>query len=507
MYPIHIKGKCGGIKEVKDVQDWIAVKRLFKRGAKIKQIAKQLKMSKNTVKALLRLEAEPKYERTVNVSKIDPFKDQIRSWFLGPEYDFIGTRIYKELLKIGYSGSITPLYRFLKTLKDEKKDVSKKATVRIETPPGDQAQFDWSPYKMVIDNEIKEVYCFTMVLCICRMKSVVFSLTCDAEAIYEAIQELFADLGGVTQELVIDNPKSLVLDNDGENEPKFNLNALRLAAHLGTELNPCNPYRARTKGKIEKPYQYIEEQFVKGNTFKSMTELNIAGKEFVRNWCKQVHGTTKRIPEEFFKEEQPYLLPLPDKRFINETLIKRSVSLDSLVSIGTNKYSVPVKYVGKEVQYRIVYGYKIELYDMKMNLIEAPEAINGKNEVFRIDDHYTPISNKIPKSIPEIKRQFGKTFRSGEIYLEKASKSLQQPSYHARQILKLTELYTVESLNKILDYCVKNNIYDIEAVKEVLKEKYIDIVLGEQSGKTGPSPGISNSLVRDLSYYEGGGQN
>ncbi len=109
-----------------------------------------------------------------------------------------------------------------------------------------------------------------------------------------------------------------------------------------------------------------------------MTELNIAGKKFIRDWCKQIHGTTKRIPEEFFKEEQPYLLPLPKNRFINESLSKRSVSLDSLVSINTNKYSVPVRYVGKEVQYRVIYGYKIEIYDMKMNLIDVPEIIQGR---------------------------------------------------------------------------------------------------------------------------------
>ena len=492
---------------MRDVKDWITAKRLFKRGIKIKQIAKQLKISKNTVKSLLKHETEPKYKRSTYPSIIDPFKEQIRVWFLSPEYNFIGTRIYKELIKVGYKGSIGSVYRFLKTLNEEKSEISKKATVRIETPPGDQAQFDWSPYKMVIDNEIKEVYCFTMVLCACRMKAIVFSLTCNAEAIYEAIQELFADLGGVTQELIIDNPKALVIENEGASEPKFNLNALRLATHLGIELNPCNPYRARTKGKIEKPYQYIEEQFIKGNTFKNMTELNIAGKKFIQDWCKQIHGTTKRIPEEFFKEERLHLFPLPKKKFINEALAKRSVSLDSLVSINTNKYSVPVRYVGKEVQYRIVYGYKIEIYDMKMNLIDVPKIIEGRNEVFRIDEHYTPISNKVPKSIPEIKRQFGKTFKYGEIYLEMASKSLQQPSYHARQILKLTELYTIESLDKILDYCVKNSIYGIEAIKEVLKDKYIDIVLGDQTSRADTSSSTKNSLVRDLSYYEGGGQN
>jgi transposase len=77
----------------------------------------------------------------------------------------------------------------------------------------------------------------------------------------------FKKLGGITLELIIDNPKALVISNEAGSETTYNLNALRMAAHLGTELNACNPYRARTKGKIEKPYQYIEEQFIKGNSY------------------------------------------------------------------------------------------------------------------------------------------------------------------------------------------------------------------------------------------------
>ena len=83
---------------------------------------------------------------------------------MDPEYNFIGTRIFNELKKLGYTGSIGPIYRFLKTLNEEKREISRKATIRFETPLGEQAQFDWSPYKMVIDNEIKEVYCYTMIL-------------------------------------------------------------------------------------------------------------------------------------------------------------------------------------------------------------------------------------------------------------------------------------------------------------------------------------------------------
>lgn len=135
-----------------------------------------------------------------------------------------------------------------------------------------------------------------------RKKAVCFSLTVDAEAIYEAIQELFDDLGGITQELLIDNPKALVIDNNprSEDEIKYNPHALLLAAHLGTELNACNCYWPRTKGKCEKPFQYIEEQFIKGNRFTSMEDLNIRGKNFITEWNNEVHNYYKTYSRRVF---------------------------------------------------------------------------------------------------------------------------------------------------------------------------------------------------------------
>ena len=77
---------------------------------------------------------------------------------------------------------------------DIKDHISSKATVRHESPPGDQAQFDWSPYNVPVDGVIITVYCFSMILSASRKKAVCFSLKADAAAIYEAIQELFEDL-------------------------------------------------------------------------------------------------------------------------------------------------------------------------------------------------------------------------------------------------------------------------------------------------------------------------
>ncbi|MEL7596950.1 MAG: helix-turn-helix domain-containing protein [Clostridiaceae bacterium] len=76
---------------MKEVQDWITVNRLFKQGVPIRQIARQLKMSRNTVKRLLSLKEEPKYFRNNYESKVDKYKDDICIWYLDPLYNFNGT--------------------------------------------------------------------------------------------------------------------------------------------------------------------------------------------------------------------------------------------------------------------------------------------------------------------------------------------------------------------------------------------------------------------------------
>jgi transposase len=253
----------GDKTKVKDLRDWHTVKNMYNKGVPIKQIARELKMSKNTVKSLIKKEEEPKYIRKTQPTKVDEYKDDIRKWYLEKQYSFNGTRIYSELLKLGYKGGINPVYRFLETLNDERIMISRRASQRFETPPGDQAQFDWGEYEVYIGSRRTKIYCFTMVLSHSRKKAAVCSLSVNAAAIYEAIQDLFIELGGVTKELLIDNPKALVLSHKKDEEVVFNDGALKLVTYLKTELNACLPLRPRTKGKIEKPNQYIEEQFLR----------------------------------------------------------------------------------------------------------------------------------------------------------------------------------------------------------------------------------------------------
>jgi transposase len=499
----------GGKTKVKDLRDWHTVKNMYNKGVPIKQIARELKMSKNTVKSLIKKEDEPKYSRETRPTKVDKYKDNIRKWYLEKEYSFNGTRIYNELCKLGYEGTINPVYRFLETLDDERILISKRASQRFETPPGDQAQFDWGEYEVYIGARKTKIYCFTMVLSYSRKKAAVCSLTVNGSAIYEAIQDLFTELGGVTKELLIDNPKALVLSHKKGEEVVFNDAALKLVTYLKTELNACLPLRPRTKGKVEKPNQYIEEQFIKGSSFNSMEELNFDIKYFMRAWNMKTHGTTRRVPDEMFEEEKPLLISLRDKLIIDSDLEVRTVSTDSFVMIDTNRYSIPVKYVDKKVKVRTVYGYKLEIFDLDLSLIKSYPLLNGKYNRHEDPTDYDAIASKIPRSIPEIRRVFEVTFKHGSEFYELASKVTRQAHFHAREFLKLKDLYSVEDLDIILKHCVQNNIFKIETMKSVIKEKYLELIIEHDKTQLSLLKKNENKhtvrnekeLVRHLSYY------
>ena len=493
------------------LQDWAAVQKVYKQTHSIRGTARILKISRNTVKKLLTMEEEPTYHRTNYKSCLDEYKEIIIEWRCEP-FEFNGTRIFKELKKRGYSGSIGPVYRFLQRVDEDVGLISSKATVRIETPPGDQAQFDWSEYSMTIGNRERKVYCFAMILAASRKKAVCFSLKVDAAAIYEAIQELFDDLGGVTLELLIDNPKALVIENNpkSEEEVRYNSQALMLAKHLGTELNACPCYWPRKKGKIEAPFHYLEEQFIKGNAFATMEELNRWGKEFVNNWCDEVHGTTKRIPNQhYLLEEKGTLLPLPKTRYRIKKLQRRIISPDSFISIGGSKYSVPVKYVGKTLQFRVTYGFRIEIYDMEENLILTLEASDEKHAVKADPSHYEAIAKPVSTSIPQIRRDFSARFTNGKRYLDAAGRMFDQPTHHARKIMLLADLYDDATLDQLIGYCVDNDKMDITAFKGILKEYNAGkLALPDlESGRMEPAGGMvyrdeNPALTRDCSYYE-----
>jgi hypothetical protein len=153
----------------------------------------------------------------------------------------------------------------------------------------------------------------------------------------------FEALGGVPEQVLYDRMRTVFNREDPDSgHIVFNRTLLEFARHYGYLPKACRPYRAKTKGKVERPFRYIREDFFLGRSFRNLEDLNTQ----FRQWLDQVgnvrvHATTRRVVAEHFAEERPKLQPLPAGPFQAVLRLERRVSRDGMVSVGGNLYSVP----------------------------------------------------------------------------------------------------------------------------------------------------------------------
>jgi len=158
----------------------------------------------------------------------------------------------RNLGSLGYAGSLSSLHRYIADLKADDA-ISKKATTRVETEPGEQMQYDWKEWVLPVAGHSIKVYLHELVLCYSRKKYYAVSLRITTADILRAIVEGVYFFGGAASMLVTDNPKQIVIERKS-GQPRFSDEFLALCGTFGVEPFLCAPYRARTKGKVERPF-------------------------------------------------------------------------------------------------------------------------------------------------------------------------------------------------------------------------------------------------------------
>ncbi len=164
----------------------------------------------------------------------------------------------------------------------------------------------------------------------------------DLQTLLRCHMQAFDALGGTPIEILYDRMKTAVTGEDDAGHIIYNRSLLALARHYHFQPRACRPYRAKTKGKVERPFSYIRQDFFLGRAFRNLDDLNaqlIGWLDTVAN--ARVHGTTQRVVAEAFAAEQPELQTLPDHRFDAVLKLERRVSHDGFVAVGGNYYSVP----------------------------------------------------------------------------------------------------------------------------------------------------------------------
>ena len=186
------------------------------------------------------------------------------------------------------------------------------------------------------------IWLFSLVLGHSRHLFARFVLRQTLEEVVRCHLAAFQALGGVPREILYDRMKAAVIDADAQGRAIFNKTLLDLAAHFGFSPRACKPYRAKTKGKVERPFRYIRQDFFLGRSFRNLEDLNGQLHDWLdRTANRRRHGTTRRLIDEAFAKEQQVLQPPPAVPFRSLLRLERRITRDGMISVDGNLYSVP----------------------------------------------------------------------------------------------------------------------------------------------------------------------
>jgi transposase len=257
-------------------------------------------------------------------------------------------RLLKENhgIDVGY----TTIKRYLRT---EFSFGRTKATVRIETPPGEEAQVDFGYAGLMYDPEAqkrRKTWAFIMTLSSSRHKFVRFVFHQDTAMWLDCHERAFAVFGGVPKRIILDNLKSGVLKTDLY-DPTINRAYADMERFFGFVADPAKVGMAQHKGKVERAVPIVRKHLLAGRTF---TDINDANQRAL-HWCREeigmeVHGTTKKKPyPTFLTDERPRLIPLPPTPFERPLWKECTVHPDHHIVFDKSYYSLPTRYIGKKV--------------------------------------------------------------------------------------------------------------------------------------------------------------
>lgn len=464
------------------MEDWVSIRNIRAKNPKLgtRKIAELLGISRNTVKKALSSDDMPTYKsRKVAINEyVLPFEDFIKQSFLKKKLK--ASRILKDIKSKGYKGSQYALYAYirneLKPIKDEVSTNNPNAYKSYQTAPGEQIQFDWAQYTVNIADNLVKVYIHQTILGYSRYKCYSVSLSITQSDVLNALEESFIFFGGVCERIQIDNAK-VFIDNASRDNLVWNKRFLHFCGFYGIKPTRSLPVHPWSKGKVEKPFDYVENHFIMGNEFKDFNDLQQRLKTFQDETNSLVHSSTKKVTKVMFEqEEQLSLNPLPIdrqtgeiRRYVGFKEEFRKVTKDSLISYKGNKYSVPHYFASKEVWLKVLYGTKLQIFSSKNKLIATHTICLSKGEVIIDKEHYKGYRNigldTIAKSTSRLKTRFANYTRIDQFIQNVKVQKRINVSDHLQKIANLFEYYDDSDCIMAMEECFTLNIFNATIIK------------------------------------------
>lgn len=485
------------------MEDWVTIKNLKAKNPKMgtRTIAKLLGISRNTVKRALKQEQPVRYERKPSINAhLKPFVDLIDQLYWQKKLS--GSRILEELRSKGFKGSQSAFYRYLAKIKSKQS----KFYQSYETAPGEQSQFDWSPYTVTIDQLLTRVYVFSYINGFSRYTVFEASLSVHQSSVFEALENGFYESGGVPERVQTDNASCFV-KNASKTHFEWNSHYLAFCGHFGFRPTRSLPGHPWSKGKVEKTFSYLENHFIAANQFESFEDFYNRLKQFQDVFNKRIHQTTKHVPLKSLEKEKPLFIPLPKQRYVGIKQEVRKATSDCLISFNGNRYSVPWMFATRLVWIKVSHGYYLEIYSQENRCIARHKLVTGKGQVIINSEHFKGNKNT-HGNWKRLALMFNQRYPGYQQFLDKlqAQKRI-NARYHLGRILDISAYYSPEQVVQTIEAALEYNVFNFFFFQGYLENHF------KQDIQVSGNPDLlkqfkqKTSVVRNLKEYalkEGG---
>ena len=329
---------------------WREVRRMAReKRLPISEIARPLDLDRKTVRRCLKQGEWQSYQRSPRTGTLLAE----HAGFLeerAPAVRYSAQVLFQELKERGYRGGYDTVKRFVQPLRTAEA-IAERASVRFETPPGHQSQIDWGSARVHFRHQPVVLHLFVLTLGYSRRHYMEPTLDEQVPQLLDAHERAFDHFGGHTREHLYDRPRTICRP-DGQGGVIWNPTFQSFARYWGFEPRLCRPYRARTKGKVESGVKYLKRNFLAGRAFVDLADTREQWVQWNATVADvRVHGTTHQAPLARFADEQGHLMPRAARPgFKLEARFPRIVADDFLVSLDTNRYSVPFTLIGHAVE-------------------------------------------------------------------------------------------------------------------------------------------------------------
>ena len=438
---------------------------MHKRGVTQRAIARQLKVSRNTVKNVLRA---PEEGRTAQPrpSNYEQYLNLVRELFAECRGNVV--RVAEELTS---RHGITIPYQTLTWLvrKHQLRNTVKERAGRYHFEPGEEMQHDTSPHRIEIAGQRVMAQCAALILACSRKLFIQYYPRFTRFECKVFLAEALSFMQGSCRRCVIDNTSVIVSHGAGPSA-QIAREMEALGRIYGFVFMPHQVGHADRKARVERSFDYVEKNFLAGRTFTSWHDLNCQARE----WCEktanlQIKQSLGMSPQEAWMLTKYALLQLPPVSPPVYVTEQRIVDVESYIHLDTNRYSVPDTLIGENVEVQKHWD-KVIIYHGRNKVGEHERELTGRDRRITTPGHHRPLTRRKAHQGPCAEENLltGHDEDLDRYVAELKKRAGGRGMVKLRQLLELRRSYPASPFIKAIRAALTFGLYDLARLEKMI---------------------------------------